>query len=119
MIGANVIAGAMHGQMQRGDQMDAATKKLEQAAGGKMSMEEAKKVAKDFESLFVSQMLEHMMGGDSMGDDLFGNAETDEIYKSMMVDEYSKAIVKSGGIGIAGYIEQGLARRELLKSQEI
>lgn len=119
MIGANVVAGTMNGKMMRNDLLDSTAQKLQQAAEGKMTPEAAKQVGKEFESLFISQMLEHMMGGDTMGDSLFGNAESDEIYKSMMVEEYSKAIVKSGGIGIAAYIEKGLAQRALLATQEV
>lgn len=119
MIGAGVMAQAMNSKMMRGDLLDAASQKLQNIAGGTMDAETAKKVGKEFESLFVSQMLEHMMSGDSMGDSLFGDAESDEIYKSMMVEQYSKAIVKSGGIGIAKYIEQGLAQRALLATQEV
>jgi len=119
MIRAGIVAGAMNNKLMRGDLLDSATQNLQKAANGELTGDAAKKVAKDFESLFVSQMLEHMFSGDSMGESLFGNGETDEIYKSMMVGEYAKAIVKSGGIGIAGYIERSLNERALLKAQEV
>lgn len=79
----------------------------------KMTPERAEEVAKDFESLFVSQMVEHMFG-DSVGDEAFGSSDTDEVYKGLMVQEYGKMIVSAGGIGIASNIKQ-----ELLKQQEI
>jgi peptidoglycan hydrolase FlgJ len=69
--------------------------------------------AKDFESLFLAQMLESMFG-ESLGDDLFGDAETNEVYKGLMMEEYGRQIANAGGIGIADYL-----KRELLKAQEI
>ena len=54
------------------------------------------------------------MFGESGGDSAFASGETDDVYKSLMVQEYGKVIVQSGGIGIADYI-----KRELLKQQEI
>ena len=68
--------------------------------------------SQDFESMFLSQMLEQMFG-DSLGTESFGDEETHEIYKGLMVDEYGKIITKNGGIGIAGFVKQ-----ELLKLQE-
>ncbi len=73
----------------------------------------ADKAAKDFESMFVSQMLEHMFG-ESIGDDSFGDEESSEVYKGLMMQEYGKQIAASGGIGIASYV-----KRELLKLQEV
>ena len=80
---------------------------------GGMSVEQADKVSKDFESMFVGQMLEQMFG-DSLGSSAFGDSETSDVYKGMMMDAYGKEIAKSGGIGIADYV-----KRELLKQQEI
>ena len=82
-------------------------------SGKRMSDAQIDKTAKDFESVFLSQMLETMFG-ESLGDEMFGDSETQEIYKGMMMEEYGKQIVNSGGIGIAGYV-----RQELLKLQEI
>jgi Rod binding domain-containing protein len=77
-----------------------------------MSKAQMDTVAKDFESMFVSQMVESMFG-ESMGEEAFGTEETNDIYKGMMGQEYGKLISNSGGIGIADYV-----KRELLKLQE-
>lgn len=82
-------------------------------SGNNMSSEQVDKVAKDFESMFMSQMLDQMFG-DTSGTEAFGDSETGDIYKSLMMDEYGKQISKAGGIGIADYV-----KRELLKEQEI
>jgi len=77
-----------------------------------MSTDQVDKVSKDFESMFVSQMLEQMFG-ESEGDEAFGNSETGDVYKGLMMDEYGKQISRAGGIGIADYV-----KKELLKLQE-
>lgn len=91
-----------------------------------MTPEKAEAVSKDFEALFISQMMEPMFG-DSIGADAFGAEDTDEIYKNLMVKEYGKLIVQSGGMGIAQNIYRGLmgenklssgVNGELLKQQE-
>jgi len=77
-----------------------------------MSAPQIDKVSKDFESTFLSQMLEQMFG-DSVGSEAFGNEETSDIYKGLLMEQYGKIITNSGGIGIASYVKQ-----ELLKLQE-
>lgn len=118
MLSAPLMAQSMHGKMMRDDLMDDRARKLQQMSAGAMNNEQIKKVAIEFESMFVSQMLEHMFG-ESSGEDLFGGSESDDVYKSMMVEQYGKAIVKSGGIGIAHHIEQSLMNRALLSTQEV
>ena len=81
-------------------------------ASKNMTPQQAEAAGKDFESMFLSQMLEQMFG-DSIGDDAFGDADSSDVYKSMMVDAYGKEISRSGGIGIADYV-----KKELLKLQE-
>ncbi len=78
-----------------------------------MDPQKAEATARDFESLFISQMVEQMFG-ESIGSEAFGTEDTDEVYKGLMVQEYGKMITQSGGIGIADYV-----KRELLKQQEM
>ena len=44
---------------------------------------------------------------------LFGGGQGEKIYRSMMVQEYGKAVAKAGGVGIADAVQ-----REILKMQE-
>lgn len=71
------------------------------------------KAAEEFESVFLSQMMQHMFSGIET-DSLFGGGNAEKIYKSMMVDEFGKVFAKNGGIGIATHVKQ-----ELLKLQEV
>lgn len=70
-------------------------------------------IAKDFESVFLSQMMSHMFAGDD-ANSYFGSGAAGDIYKGFLMNEYGKAVANAGGIGIAGTI-----RSELLKLQEV
>jgi Rod binding domain-containing protein len=79
----------------------------------KMTDAQMNAVAKDFEAVFLSQMFGSMFG-DSTGDSLFGNAESKEVYKSMLMSEYGKSVASLGGIGIASHVKS-----EMLRMQEM
>jgi Rod binding domain-containing protein len=77
------------------------------------------KAAKEFESVFLAQMLQHMFSGVSFsteagtgGED--GEGSGDDVYKNWMTDQYGKMIADHGGIGVADYV-----KRELMHLQEV
>lgn len=87
--------------------------RLHQATpGNAVGQEKIRKAAQEFEAMFISQMLEHMFAGVET-DPMFGGGEAEDIYRSMLVDEYGKLMAKSGGIGVADHV-----MRQLLESQE-
>lgn len=92
-------------------------KRAERAAKAKAAAgtHELDKVAQDFEAVFLSQMLQHMFEGVSFNPLAEGGKSPgDEIYKSMLLDEYGKILSRAGGIGLADHV-----KREMLKTQEI
>ncbi len=77
------------------------------------SVAELRKVSKEFEAVFVSQMLQPMFA--NLGAEKpFGGGAGEAMWRSLQVEEYGKAIVKSGGIGVADAVF-----REMLKTQEV
>jgi peptidoglycan hydrolase FlgJ len=72
----------------------------------------AQKAAKDFEGVFITQMLSQMFQGVST-DTEFGGGAGEEMFRSLMIDEYGKQISTHGGIGLA----KGVLK-ELVKAQE-
>ena len=73
----------------------------------------AKKVGQQFEGVLMSQMLNDMFAGVKT-DGMFGGGEGEEMFRSLMVDEYAKQITtQGGGLGLADVVT-----RELLKRQE-
>ena len=75
------------------------------------------KAAKDFEAVFLNEMIKPMfdgVNGDGQDKDpALGGGSEQDIYQSMLVDKVSAGIANSGGIGIAKDVE-----KELLKLQE-
>ena len=83
-----------------------------EALRGKVDAKAIRKAAEEFEAVFLSQMLAPMFET-LESDTLFGGGPGEDIYRSMMVEEYGKAIARSGGVGIADAVA-----RELLSIQE-
>ncbi len=73
----------------------------------------ARAQAEEFESVFLNMFVEQMFAGiETEGDFTGGSAE--ETYRSMMSQEYARAIAKNGGIGLADHVYA-----EILKAQQI
>ena len=82
-----------------------------QAAGGPVKAEAPDpnllKAAKDFESIFVSQMLKSLEKTTAAG----GNGEAtagQSTYGSMIVDSLSESISKAGGLGLADVVARSM-----------
>ena len=72
-----------------------------------------RKAAEEYESLFLAEMLAPIFETVET-DGPFGGGSAERIYRSLMVQEYGKALTQTGGVGIADAVE-----RELLKLQEM
>lgn len=83
------------------------------AAARGMDVRQARKVAEDFESVFLSQMLQPMFA-EIEPEAPFGGGPAEDVWRGMLVDEYGKIIAKGGGIGIADAVF-----RQILKQQEV
>lgn len=75
------------------------------------SPEAARKAAQSFEAYFLAQFVGRMFQGVPK-DALDGDGQ--DIYRSMLAQEYGKAMAARGGLGIADQIT-----REILKTQEV
>lgn len=75
----------------------------------------AKAVGKQFEAMFMSQMLNHMFTGLDQEKGLFGGGHAESMFRPMLVDEYAKMISNRGnGIGLADQVT-----RAMLAHQEV
>jgi len=72
-----------------------------------------KKVAQQFEGMFISQFLGEMFSG-IQTDGPFGGGQGEEMFRSLMIDEYGKQFAAQGGFGLAAAVQ-----REMLKMQEV
>ncbi len=77
------------------------------------SLDEARKVAIDFESYFLGQMLQPLFANLS-AEEPFGGGPSEKIWQSMQVEEYGKALARTGGIGIADHVFE-----QILRMQEV
>ena len=73
----------------------------------------AAKASKEYEGVFISQFLGSMFSGIST-DGPTGGGEGEEMFRSLMIDQYSKSIEQRGGFGLAAAV-----KRQLLKHQEV
>ncbi len=83
------------------------------AANAADKVQAAWEAAKEFESVFLTAMLENMFAGLETAPP-FGGGEAEKSYRSLLLGEYAKAISQSGGIGVAPFVAQ-----ELLALQDV
>lgn len=69
-----------------------------------------RKAAEEFESIFLSQVLNGLTAGLSSG---LQGGDKDDPFSQMLQDEYAKIVSRSGGVGVADAV-----LREMLKAQE-
>jgi flagellar protein FlgJ len=74
--------------------------------------DDALKVGRQFETMFLSEMLNPMFAG-LKADKVFGGGHGEEMFRSLQVDELAKGLTAQGGIGIAAAVQ-----REVLRMQE-
>lgn len=73
---------------------------------------QADTASKEYESVFISQFLGSMFSGIKT-DGIMGGGQGEEMFRSLMVDQYAKSIEQRGGFGIAAHM-----KAELLKHQQ-
>lgn len=64
-----------------------------------------KEAAKEFEAVFLSEMLSHMFG-EAGADPAFGGGPGEDMFRGMLVQEYAKKMAGSQSIGIAAQLQK-------------
>ncbi len=77
-----------------------------------MASEQVRRVAEEFEAVFIAQMMAPMFEG-LESDEMFGGGPGEDIFRSVLIEEYGKSIARAGGIGLSDIIQ-----REILRLQE-
>jgi flagellar protein FlgJ len=75
---------------------------------------EADRVSREFEAMFLSNMLQPMFAGLKTSKGFFGGGHGEDAFQAMLVDEYGKVMAKAGGVGIAKMVHD-----QILKLQEV
>lgn len=82
------------------------------AAHAGMDMAQIKKTAEEFEAFYLAQALQPMFAGVSPSEP-FNGGPGEDMWRSMQVQEYGKALARNGGIGLADSVVA-----EMVKMQE-
>jgi Rod binding domain-containing protein len=77
------------------------------------SPEAAAATAEDFEAFFLWQVFDSMFAGIPT-DGPLGGGQAEEIYRSLLTQEFGRFVARGGGVGIADSVQ-----REILKLQEV
>lgn len=75
---------------------------------------EIHKSAKSFEKMYMSEMMNYMFTDTDMSDNMFGGGAGEQMYNSLLVNEYAGKMSGSNQATIAPVLE-----REILKLQEL
>ena len=73
--------------------------------------DEAQRVGREFEQMFLSQMLQPMFEGIEP-DKNFGGGYAEKTMRSLQLDEFAKGMAKSGGIGLSNAIARDIIRMQ-------
>ncbi len=105
----------MEGGDMRIAAMDTRIDAMKKTKLGHRGMDAAKvdEVAADFEAQFIASMMENMFSTLEV-DSEFGGGNAEEVYRSMLVNEYGKLIARTGGVGVSDHV-----RREMMRMQEV
>ena len=79
--------------------------------GTKATPEQIDAAAKDFESQFISQMTATMFSTIDTSESLAGS-DAEDMYNSMLQNEYGKIIARTGGIGVADQVKQIMIQQQ-------
>ncbi len=71
--------------------------------------------AKEFEAVFIAEMMKPMFEGIKV-DELFGGGKGEEIFRSMMIQEYGKEIASLDIIGIQNQVKSKLIELQELRT---
>ena len=76
-----------------------------------MDTDKIDEAAQKFEAAFLTQMLKPMFE-DIKPDPVFGGGKGEEIFQSMMLEQYGQMMAERGGIGIADQVRAEMIRMQ-------
>jgi Rod binding domain-containing protein len=78
---------------------------------------ELDKIAQDFESVFITEMIRPVFEAMEV-DTTFGGGRAEEVFRSMMLDEYGKTLSQAGGVGLSDYVKSELIKMQGVSFEE-
>lgn len=86
------------------------------AEPGKAAPDAAQTAAREFEAMFLGQMVNEMLSQVDIGD--FGGGQAEEHWRSFMAEAFGRQIAEQGGAGIAASLRGALEAYAGSKSTE-
>ncbi|MCB1538894.1 MAG: rod-binding protein [Rhodospirillales bacterium] len=80
-------------------------------------MKEIDATAKEFESMFIAQMIQPMFEGLS-ADPAFGGGEAEDTWKGMMIEQYGHKLAEAGGFGLSDSIRAAMIQMQETQQQQ-
>lgn len=90
--------------------------KAAQTAGPSKNLDKIDDAAREFESVFIAEMMKPMFEGIST-EGMFGGGKGEEIFRGMLLQEYGKILAQTGGIGISGQVREEMIRMQAQKNE--
>lgn len=81
---------------------------------GGADVDRLKQAAREFEALFLEQMVREMRDATPKSD-LFGREKGEEIFQEMLDGEFVRLMTEAGGIGLANFILRSLAEKGITR----
>lgn len=79
--------------------------------GASADQKKVEKVAQEFESYLIGSLLNTMFEGVPT-DGLMGGGLSENIFRSLLLEEYGKAFSKAGGLGLQKHLIQAIERQQ-------
>jgi Rod binding domain-containing protein len=108
LIGQNAFGAALQKQTAA---FGSADKQKSIAGMSTADQKKVQKAAQDFEGFFVGQMMESMTEG-LQTDAYFGGGHGEDMWRSMLNQEYGKEVAKSGRLGVASSVMTSMLRAQ-------
>ena len=83
----------------------AATSQKAKAAMSAKDVEKAGETAKEFEAVFIAEMIKPMFENLET-DGMFGGGKGEEVFRGMLLQEYGKKIAETGSVGLSDSVKQ-------------
>lgn len=82
-----------------------------------IDMKRIDEAARDFEAMFITEMLRPMFESIKVNE-TFGGGKGEEIFSSMLIDEYGKSMAAAGTLGIADQVKEQLIALQSAATEE-
>ena len=76
-----------------------------------IDMKRIEETARDFEAMFMTEMLKPMFEGLEV-DSTFGGGKGEEVFRGFLLEEYGKNMAATGSLGIADMVKEQLIQMQ-------